>query len=183
MPDALSRRSDYHPGKGTTMDQEHNFVQALPGFSVHSAESSGSLDHSNEFSNLSNSSVECHPGSNSSVTSLPNSSFSPVSAILRALIPTPSVERNFFVTDSDILDGLRVDLEISPVFNGMLAMICTDCSHPSCHFTNHPSTLKVFFPLVTESMSPITTMPDTKFLKPVITLPSPDTQVLQSPWN
>lgn len=133
MPDALSRRSDYHPGKGTTMDQEHNFVQALPGFSVHSAESSGSLDHSNEFSNLSNSSVECHPGSNSSVTSLPNSSFSPVSAILRALIPTPSVERNFFVTDSDILDGLRVDLEISPVFNGMLAMICTDCSHPSCH--------------------------------------------------
>jgi hypothetical protein len=30
MPDALSRRSDYHPGKGTTINNEYNFVQALP---------------------------------------------------------------------------------------------------------------------------------------------------------
>lgn len=30
MPDALSRRSDYHPGKGTTLDNEYNFIQALP---------------------------------------------------------------------------------------------------------------------------------------------------------
>lgn len=30
MPDALSRRSDYHPGKGTTINNEYNFIQALP---------------------------------------------------------------------------------------------------------------------------------------------------------
>lgn len=30
MPDALSRRSDYHPGKGSTIDSEYNFIQALP---------------------------------------------------------------------------------------------------------------------------------------------------------
>ncbi len=30
MPDALSRRSDYHPGKGSTTNLEANFVQALP---------------------------------------------------------------------------------------------------------------------------------------------------------
>lgn len=30
MPDALSRRSDYHPGKGSTLDHEVNFIQALP---------------------------------------------------------------------------------------------------------------------------------------------------------
>jgi len=30
MPDALSRRANYHPGKGTTHDNEYNFIQALP---------------------------------------------------------------------------------------------------------------------------------------------------------
>ena len=30
MPDALSRRSDYHEGKGATEHQELNFMQALP---------------------------------------------------------------------------------------------------------------------------------------------------------
>ena len=30
MPDALSRRSDYHEGKGASMVQDFNFVQALP---------------------------------------------------------------------------------------------------------------------------------------------------------
>lgn len=113
MPDALSRRSDYHPGKGTTMDQELNFVQALPSFSARSTESS----------NSSGCSVQPLSGSNST----------PTSAILRALVSTPSVERNFFVTDSDILEGLRVDPEISPVFHDMLTMICRDCRHSSCH--------------------------------------------------
>ena len=32
MPDALSRRSDYHPGKGATSTLEQNFAQALPDF-------------------------------------------------------------------------------------------------------------------------------------------------------
>jgi len=30
MPDALLRRANYHPGKRSTVDQEYNFVQALP---------------------------------------------------------------------------------------------------------------------------------------------------------
>jgi hypothetical protein len=32
VPDALSRRSDYHPGKGSTTNLDHNFTQALPNF-------------------------------------------------------------------------------------------------------------------------------------------------------
>ena len=32
MPDALSRRADYHPGKGETNDIEVNVAQALPSF-------------------------------------------------------------------------------------------------------------------------------------------------------
>jgi hypothetical protein len=30
MPDALSRRADYHPGKGATLEHDYNFTQALP---------------------------------------------------------------------------------------------------------------------------------------------------------
>jgi transposase InsO family protein len=40
MPDALSRRSDYHPGKGATTDLECNFAQALPNF----ADDPGGID-------------------------------------------------------------------------------------------------------------------------------------------
>lgn len=58
MPDALSCRSDYHPCKGTTLDQEHNFVQALPRFFTRSAESLESLNISNEPSNSSNHSAK-----------------------------------------------------------------------------------------------------------------------------
>ena len=36
MPDALSRRSDYHPGKGATSSLPDNFVQALPNFNKRS---------------------------------------------------------------------------------------------------------------------------------------------------
>jgi len=32
MPDALSRRADYHPGKGATTDILYNYAQALPNF-------------------------------------------------------------------------------------------------------------------------------------------------------
>jgi hypothetical protein len=44
MPDALSRRSDYHPGKGTTHDNEFNFVQALPTMSHDSSTSPSSTN-------------------------------------------------------------------------------------------------------------------------------------------
>ena len=36
MPDALSRRSDYHPGKGATSSLPDNFFQALPNFNKRS---------------------------------------------------------------------------------------------------------------------------------------------------
>lgn len=115
MPDALSCRSDYHPGKGTTMDQELNFVQALPSFSAHPTESPGS-------SNSSGCPAQLSSGSDPA----------PTSAFLRTLVHVPSVERNFFVSDSDILNGLRLDPKISPVFHDMLTLICANCSHASC---------------------------------------------------
>ena len=102
MPDALSRRADYHPGKGSTVDQEHNFVQALPCFEEEPGASATVGEKSPHFS-------------------------------LRALQPLVSVfDREYFVDDADLTQGLHDDAEIRPVRDQMLQVRCWDCQHPTC---------------------------------------------------
>ena len=99
MPDALSRRSDYHPGKGATMHQEHNFIQALPEFSS-----------------------DPPPRSSISFEELVPSS------TLAALQPNLD-PRDFFIRDSDLIDGLKSDADIGEVRNDMLAVSLPRSSH------------------------------------------------------
>lgn len=99
MPDALSRRSDYHPGKGSTTDLKYNFVQALPNYIA-----------------------------DPSTTELPESA----APVLRALQRPFSLDREYFVQDGDIHDGLAEDADISNIYFDMKSLICTSCSHPTC---------------------------------------------------
>ena len=103
MPDALSRRADYHPGKGSTVHQEFNFVQALPSFEEDRVTSPNKAEESS-----------------------PN-------FLLRALQPLVSaLDRDYFVDDVDIIQGLQEDDEIRPVREQMLQVRCASCQHSTC---------------------------------------------------
>ena len=112
MPDALSRRSDYHEGKGSTHLQELNFSQALPSYTMDTGVSSdGELPFAGP--------------------------------VLRAIRVDPEpVDRDFFVDDVDIIQGLEQDKEIRAVRSDLLSVVCLNCSHPSCnHCLQEPSSL------------------------------------------
>ena len=113
MPDALSRRADYHPGKGSTIHQEFNFVQALPNYEEDQLASPNLAEQTT-----------------------PN-------LLLRALQPLVSaLDRSYFVDDVDITQGLQEDNEISPVREQMLQVQCATCQHPSCRaFRTDPPAL------------------------------------------
>jgi hypothetical protein len=96
MPDALSRRSDYHPGKGSTVDIDFNFVQALPSMAT----------------------ANTHSPTDAST--------------LRALQRTSRVDREYFVRDVDIMEGLGKDIDIEEVRGSLMAVICAKCDHPTC---------------------------------------------------
>jgi len=103
MPDALSRGADYHPGEGSTVDQEYNFVQALPSYEENRATSPNEADRTTP------------------------------DALLRALQPLVSIlDRDYFVDDNDILQGLHEDNEIAPVRQEMMQVRCTNCQHLTC---------------------------------------------------
>jgi len=93
MPDALSRRSDYHPGKGATLEQELNYAQALP-----------------SFTEISKTAKQFGDDSRSQV-------------MLRALQHSNTIERGYFATDAEIINGLREDPEIEPIVADMLAIV------------------------------------------------------------
>lgn len=102
MPDALSRRADYHPGKGTANNHDINFTQALP-----------SLTNTPEkFTNIGLS-----------------------TATLRALQPPTVIDRDYFVSDNDIYQGLLQDEDIQDLRRDMMAIMCHKCDHPTC--ANH----------------------------------------------
>lgn len=108
MPDALSRRSDYHEGKGSTYQQDLNFTQALPTF--------------------------VNPAETPLPSNLPDAR--PVLRALSqhpSRPPTSSVsDRDYFIDDADILHGLAGDSDIAAVRAEMLALVCASCSHPTC---------------------------------------------------
>ena len=86
LPDALSRRPDYHPGKGATVSEEfmpENFRQALPAFD--------DLDKDSEL-------VQLRATKRKSTSSIPE-----------------DLSRDFFPPDNDILDGLSLDPIIHPL--------------------------------------------------------------------
>jgi hypothetical protein len=82
MPDALSRRSDYHGGKGATVDQQYNFVQALP-----------------------------------SISNIDNSALLPPrpTKVLRALQRIPEINREYFIDDNDLRNGLVKDPDLCKI--------------------------------------------------------------------
>jgi len=103
MPDALSRGADYHPGEGSTVDQEYNFVHALPSYEENRATSPNEADRTTP------------------------------DALLRALQPLVSIlDRDYFVDDNDILQGLHEDNEIAPVRQEMMQIRFTNCQHLTC---------------------------------------------------
>jgi hypothetical protein len=90
MPDALSRRADYHPGKGTTIDNQYNFVQALPKFSDNRQTLPKGYDNT---------------------------------TLLRALQRVVPINRDYFVDDQDLRDGLHLDPELAEIVADMSAVI------------------------------------------------------------
>ena len=90
MPDALSRRADYHPGKGATVDHEHNFVQALPSISEDRITS------------------PIQEGGK---------------VFLRALQRVMAIDRDYFIDDQDIKEGIRLDPDLTSVLADMYATV------------------------------------------------------------
>jgi transposase InsO family protein len=88
MPDALSRRSDYHPGKGATLDHEVNFIQALPQLS----------------------------------DDIPSQPIRNANIVLRALQQVVNVDRDYFIDDDDLRQGIRLDASLSEIISDMSAL-------------------------------------------------------------
>ena len=97
MPDALSRRADYHPGKGATVDHKHNFVQALP--SISKDQITSPIQEGGKI-------------------------------FLRALQRVVAVDRDYFIDDQDIKEGIRLDPDLTSVVADMCtpALVSADVS-------------------------------------------------------
>jgi hypothetical protein len=102
VPDALSRRSDYHPGKGSTTSLDHNYVQALPSID----ESQLSLDDKERMSDIL-AAVRTLPGAGDELE--PNE-----------------------VAEYEIRDNLSQDKEILEIRIAMLSLRCYSCEHEQC---------------------------------------------------
>ena len=103
LPDALSRRPDYHPGKGATLSEEFmpgNYRQALPAFD--------DLEDNSEL-------VQLRAIKRKSTLDLPE-----------------DLSRDFFPPDNEILAGLSLDPKIQPLREEMMSVICFSCDHPTC---------------------------------------------------
>lgn len=102
VPDALSRRADYHPGKGTTTSLEHNFVQALPSMDTNDL----TLDEKERVSDI--------------------------LAAVRETSPSLEETQHLSLGDSDIREGYVKDEGIRIIRDAMLSLQCLNCNHQQC---------------------------------------------------
>ena len=102
MPDALSRRADYHP---TPEDKSINFAQALPAFATNQT-TPNEGDSTNENSNA--------------------------GAVLRGLQQATTTEPEDLIQFDDIRLGLATDPVVADIRRDMLAVICYRCNHATC---------------------------------------------------
>jgi hypothetical protein len=136
LPDALSRRPDYHPGKGTTTEEEFNFVQALP--NIDNDPGGSTIEEGTDF-------IRALYDNDPDTFENPSLDYEPrnfVRALIDATDDPPTSSDNDAVLPTIPIDtfnyGLRLldDPDISPIVHVMSALICKSCTHTECKLTN-----------------------------------------------
>jgi hypothetical protein len=164
LPDTLSRRSDYHPGKSSTTEEEYNFVQALP--NIENDPGGSTFEEGTDLVRSLCDQDDLGPIYLENSGHLLESPYHPRNHV-RALIDIAKEAAPLFDKEAAPLEGKEaaalkkggdaatfvgryandVDLlvpasayledpEISSIVQQMMSLICKTCTHPECKLTN-----------------------------------------------